>query len=117
MWNLNVFFIAIVLSAISVTDILAYVEVYIPLQLQMDSMIFLPFSLRRHYKTNRKQSIVCSVCVCVPSVYVCVCEPCDSVHPPFALALPLFFFSPRIRNPIKLFLFPASIRLCAWQLD
>ena len=35
------FFIAIVLSAISVTDILAYVEVYIPLPTsQMDSMIF-----------------------------------------------------------------------------
>jgi hypothetical protein len=41
MWNFKVFFIAIVLSAISVTDILAYVEVYIPLPTsQMDSMIF-----------------------------------------------------------------------------
>jgi hypothetical protein len=79
MWNFKVFFIAIVLSAISVTDILAYVEVYIPLPTsQMDSMIF-PllsplvdiFSFFFKQIENNRLCVWCvCVCVCVPSVYM-----------------------------------------------
>lgn len=71
MWNFKVLFIAIIISAVSVNDILAYVEVYIGFNSIGFHDLFNPW---------RKNNRLCRVC--------CVCLGPSAIGPFFSIEIP-----------------------------